>query len=222
MHKQVLIDTYLDQTLTGPAGGKVPESCFVFGTATSRAGVEWVALHDRQQAMIDNLFDLDVYAEPGYAVGALRSFVEPVVFASLMTHAQAKEFVRQMRIGLWVERRGDVIDVIDRHGEHVASGPAHLPHEVGVCVMPNADPREVCVMAGGPFGSRAISASLDWKWQRERLISALGCGTCIQGECYRMGGASRQGQVFSGGGPIALVAHLVPTRFTAMLEVGND
>lgn len=221
MHKQVLIDTYLDQTLTGPAGGKVPESCFVFGTATSRAAMEWEALHDRQQAMIDHLFDLDVYAEPGYAVGALRSFVEPVVFASLMTLTQAKEFVRRMRIGLWIELRGDVVDVIDRHGEHVGSGPVHLPDKVGVCVMPNADPGEVCVMAGGPFGSRAISASMDWKWERERLISAFGCGTCNQGEYYRMGGVSRQGQVFSGGGPIALVAHQVPTRFTALLEVGH-
>ena len=221
MRKEALIESYLDQTLTGPSGGKGPESCFVFGTATSRAAVEWEALHDRQQAMIQHLFDLDVYAELGYAVGALRSFVEPVVFASLMTHAQAKEFVRRMRIGLWIELRDDVVDVIDRHGEHVASGPVHLPDEVGVCVMPNTDPREVCVMAGGPFGSRAISASLDWKWERERLISALGCGTCNQGEYYRMGGASRQGQVLSGGGPIALVAHQVPTRFTAMLEVGN-
>ena len=221
MHTQALIDTYLDQTLTGPAGGKVPESCFVFGTATSRAAMEWEALHDCQQAMIKHLFDLEMYAEPGYAVGTLRSFVEPVVFVSLMTHTQAKEFVRRMRIGLWVERSGDVIDVIDRHGEHSASGPVRLPDEFGVCVMPNAEPGEVCVMAGGPFGSRAISASLDWKWERERLISALGCGTCNQGEHYRMCGAARQGQVFSGGGPIALVAHQVPTRFTAMLEVGD-
>ena len=219
MHKQALIDTYLDQTLTGPAGRKVPQSCSVFGTATSDGVAEWEALHDRQRLMINRLFDLQVYAEPGYAVGALRSFVEPVVFASPMGRDKALSFVEEMGIDLWFDRSEDQVQVFDRQGGCIASGPVHLPDEVGVCVMPNTEPGEVCVMHGGPYGSRAITASMHWMRERDRLISALGCETCNQGEHYRMRGIGVEGKLLCGGGPIALVAHDVNTRFTAMLEV---
>lgn len=30
--------------------------------------------------------------------------------------------------------------------------------------MPNTEPGEICVMTGGPYGSRATAASMDWKW----------------------------------------------------------
>lgn len=166
--------------------------------------------------MIDRLRELGFQAQPGYAIGALRGFVEPVVFATGMGYDHATAFIDEMGIELYVQRVDESVDVLDGREECVASGPAGLPENTGVCVMPNAEPGEVCVMHGGPFGSRAINASLDWVRERTRLISALGCDTCHQGQYYRMRGV--EGQLLSGG-PIGLVAHEVTTRFTAMLEV---
>lgn len=219
MRRQALIDTYLDQVLTGPRGRKIPRACHVFGTAKPGGASDWHALHDRQHAMMARLRELEVYAEAGYAIGPLRSFVEPIVIASLMLHEAAADFAREMRIGMYVERHDDTLYVLDRHGEIVTAGPVVLPEETGVCVMPNCEPSSVCFMQGGPFGSRAIAASLEWVRERQRLIAALGCKTCDQGRYYRVKGLGDPSQAQSQGGPIALGPHQVTTRFTAMLEV---
>jgi hypothetical protein len=84
--------------------------------------------------------------------------------------------------------------------------------------MANTEPREICVMRGGPYGSRAIAAAADWAEERTRLIAALGCETCEQGRVFRFG---PERKVVSGGGPISVVGHPVVTRYTAILKVSN-
>lgn len=222
MRKQALIDSYLDQTLTTPGGGAPPPPPgFVFGTATPRGTTEWDKLHDRQNLLIDRLTKLDFEALPGYATGFARSFVEPIVFASGLEMEAAVAFASRMRISTFLQRLHLAVYVVDRHGEWIGEAPERRPEETGICVMPNTEPGEICFMNGGPYGSRAISASLDWKWERQRLIAALGCHTCQQGKYFRMRALGAEGKVFSGGGPIALVPHEVPTRFTTLTEVSR-
>ena len=222
MRKQALIDSYLDQILTTPGGGAPPPPPgFVFGTATPRGTTEWDKLHDRQTLIIDRLTQLGFDAQPGYATGFLRSFVEPVVFASGLEMEDAVDFARRMRFSTFLQRLRSAVYVVDRHGEWIGEGPERRLEQAGVCVMPNTEPGEICFMNGGPYGSRAISASLDWKWERQRLIAALGCQTCEQGKYFRMRALGAEAKVFSGGGPIALVPHEAPTRFTAVMEVSR-
>lgn len=222
MRKQALIDSYLDQVLTTPGGGPPPpERGFVFGTATPRGTLEWDKLHDRQALIIDRLARLGFEALPGYATGFLRGFVEPVAFAHGLENADAVAFAQRMRISMFLERRPGTVNVVDRDGRCIGEAPERRPDEAGVCVMPNTEPGGICFMNGGPYGSRAISASLDWKLERGRLVAALGCATCEQGKLFRMRALGAEGRVFSSGGPIALVPHEAPTRFTAMMEASR-
>lgn len=222
MRRQALIDSYLDQTLSTPGGGAPPPGPgFVFGTATPRGTTEWDKLHNRQANLIDRLTQLGFDAQPGYATGFLRSFVEPVVFGSGLEMEGAVAFARRMRISTFLQRLPFAVYVVDRQGEWIGEAPERRLEDAGACVMPNTEPGEVCSMNGGPYGSRAIAASMDWKWERQRLIAALGCQTCRQGELYRMRGPGAEGKVFTGGGPIALEPHEAPTRFTALMEVSR-
>ena len=219
MHESAIIETYLDQTLTSPGGGPVPPAPFhVFGTVTRDGPMDWDELRLKQQVTLDHLLPMNVAAEPGYAIGSIQSWVEPVVFAHGINDRTAVSFALDCLLEFHVAVRANEVEVLDRLGKVRGRGPLHLPDATGVCVMPNAEPGEVCVMRGGPYGSRAIAASADWAEQRTRLIAALGCDTCEQGRVFRFG-ADRK--LFSGGGPISLVGHPVVTRYTAELEVNH-
>ena len=219
MRKRAIIETYLDQTLTSPGGRPLPSAPFhVFGTVTPDGPTDWDELLLKQQVALDHLPPMKIPAEPGYAIGSIQSWVEPVVFAHGICDETAQSFALDCALEFYVAVRPDGIEVIDRWGRVRGRGPLRVPDATGVCVMPNAEPGEVCVMRGGPYGSRAIAASADWAEQRTRLIAALGCKTCQQGRVFRLGPDRK---LFSGGGPISLVGHPVLTRYTAMLEVSN-
>lgn len=157
---------------------------------------------------------------PAYVIGAMRSFIEPVVYTLAMDDSAAREIARALRHRFLLARSHTSMRLVDlRTDTRVAGVPYRFPEPDGVCVMPNENPREICFMRGGPYGARAISASLDWKWERQHLIAASGCFTCNQGEFFRMSTHGAEGKVFSSGGPLALVPHEVQTRYTALLVV---
>jgi len=219
MRESAIIDTYLDQTLTSPYGGPVPESDgHVFGMVTPHGPTDWDELHRVQRKWLASLAKLGVEASPGYAIGAIRSWVEPVIFAAGLSNHNAKVIAGDCRLEYYLALREGTVEVLDRRGNVCGSGPLHAPGTTGVCVMPNTEPRDICVMRGGPYGSRAIAAAADWAEERTRLIAALGCETCEQGRVFRFG---PERNVFSGGGPISLVGHPIVTRYTAILEVSN-
>ena len=219
MRESAIIETYLDQTLTSPGGGPLPPAPFhVFGTVIPDGPTDWDELRVKQQVTLGHLAAMKTSAEPGYAIGSLQSWVEPVVFAHGICDRTALSFALACMLEYHVAVRADGVEVLDRLGKVRGRGPLRLPDATGVCVMPNAEPGEVCVMRGGPYGSRAIAASADWAEQRSRLIAALGCDTCEQGRIFRFG-ADRK--LFSGGGPISLVGHPVVTRYTAEMEVNH-
>jgi hypothetical protein len=219
MRESAIIDTYLDQTLTSPYGAPVPESVgYVFGTATPHGPTDWDELHRVQRKWLASLAKLGVEASPGYAIGAIRSWVEPKIFAAGLSNHNANVIAADCRLEYYLALREGTVEVRDRRGNVCGRGPLHAPGVTGVCVMPNNEPGEICVMRGGPYGSRAIAAAADWAEERTRLIAALGCETCEQGRVFRFG---PERKVFSGGGPISLVGHPVVTRYTAILEVSN-
>jgi len=214
-----IIDTFLDQVLTSPHGEPVPDSVeYVFGTATPDGPTDWDELHGVQEFWLPILEELSGDVSPGYAIGAIRSWVEPVIFAAGLSDHNARVIASDCRLTHYVALREGNVEVLDRWGKVCGRGPLRAADATGVCVMPNPEPGEICVMRGGPYGSRAIAASADWADERTRLIAALGCETCEQGRVCRFG-AERK--LFSGGGPISLVGHPVITRYTAILEVRN-
>jgi hypothetical protein len=166
----------------------------------------------KQGTAIAYLAEQDVTGVPGFAIGARRSWVEPVVLGLDMSEPFARMFAAEGGLGHFVAVRNDGVAVLTVQGAVCGQGTLHIPDETGVCVMPNEQPGKVCIMRGGPYGSRAIEASADWTEERIRLIAALGCETCEQGRLYGFG---REGRVVTGGGPISLVGHPVVTRFTA-------
>jgi hypothetical protein len=219
MRESAIIDTYLDQTLTSPYGAPVPDSVrYVFGTATPQGPTDWEQLHHVQRKWLESLTKLGVEASPGYAIGAIQSWVEPVIFTAGVNAPSADAIAGDCRLEHYLALREGTVEVLDRLGKVCGSGPLHAPGTTGVCVMPNTEPRDICVMRGGPYGSRAIAAAADWAEERTRLIAALGCETCEQGRVFRFG---PERNVFSGGGPISLVGHPIVTRYTAILEVSN-
>ena len=219
MRESAIIDTFLDQVLTSPGGAPLPDSVgHVFGTATPQGPTDWAELHSLQEFWLTAVADLGVEASPGYAIGAIQSWVEPVIFAVGMSDHDAQVIAGDCRLDHYLALRQGTVEVFDRWGKVCGRGPLRLPDVTGVCVMPNAEPGEVCVMRGGPYGSRAIAASADWAEQRTRLIAALSCDTCEQGQVYRFGPDRK---LFSGGGPISVIGHPVVTRYTAELEVSN-
>lgn len=219
MRESAIIETYLDQTLTSPCGAPVPESVgYVFGTATPQGPTDWEQLHQVQRKWLESLTKLGVDASPGYAIGAIQSWVEPVIFAAGVNEQSADAIAADCRLEYYLALRECTVAVLDRRGTVCGSRPLRTPETTGVCVMPNTEPGEICVMRGGPYGSRAIAAAADWAEERTRLIAALGCETCEQGRVFRFG---PERKVFSGGGPISLVGHPVVTRYTAILEVSN-
>ena len=219
MRESAIIETYLDQTLTSPHGAPVPESVtHVFGTASPQGPTDWDEIHRVQRKWVAALTKLGVHASPGYAIGAIRSWVEPVIFAAGLNDQSAQVIAGDCRLEYYAGLREGTVEVLDRRGNVCGRAPLRQPDTTGVCVMPNTEPGEICVMRGGPYGSRAIAAAADWAEERTRLIAALGCGTCDQGRVCRFGGERK---LFSGGGPISAVGHLVITRYTAILEVSN-
>ena len=219
MRESAIIDTYLDQTLTSPGGRPLPESVgHVFGTATPQGPTDWDELHRVQDFWLTAVAELGVEASPGYAIGAIQSWVEPVIFAAGLSDHNAAVVASDCRLEHYLALREGTVEVLDRWGKVCGRGPLRVPDATGVCVMPNTEPGEVCVMRGGPYGSRAIAASADWAEERTRLIAALGCETCEQGRVFRFGPDRK---LFSGGGPISVVGHPVLTRYTAELEVSN-
>lgn len=221
LNDRLIISTYVDQTLTLPGGGIPPrEPGYVFGTVNHRGTTTWERLHRAQNLLLEGLVDRGIEAMAAYAVGAMRSFVEPVVYTLDLDHDWALDIARSIRHRYLLARDTMSMQLLEvRSGISVADVPYRFLEETGVCVMPNSEPEEVCVMRGGPFGSEAISASLDWKWERQRLVAALGCVTCNQGEFFRMLAPGAEGKMFAGGGPVALVPHEAPTRYTTLLEV---
>ena len=219
MRESAIIDTYLDQTLTSPYGAPVPESVgYVFGTATPQGPTNWEQLHLVQRKWLESLAKLGVDASPGYAIGAIQSWVEPVIFTAGVNEQSADAIAADCRLEYYLALREGTVEVLDRRGNVCGSGPLRTPGVTGICVMPNTEPREICVMRGGPYGFRAIAAAADWAEERTRLIAALGCETCEQGRVFRFG---PERKAFSGGGPISVVDHPVVTRYTAILEVSN-
>lgn len=216
MRDPALVQTYLDQALTSPAGRPLPAPpFFVFGTATPLGPTDWDELCVKQGAAIAYLAEQDVTGVPGFAIGASRSWVEPVVFGLNISEHFARVFAADCGLEHFVAVRNDGVEVLTIQGATCAQGTLHIPDKTGVCVMPNEHPGKVCIMRGGPYGSRAIEASADWAHERIRLIAALGCETCEQGRLYGFG---REGRVVTGGGPISLVGHPVDTRFTAPVD----
>ena len=219
MRESAIIDTYLDQTLTSPYGAPVPESVtYVFGTATPSGQTDWEQLNLVQRKWLESLSRLGVDASPGYAIGAIQSWVEPVIFAAGVNEQSAGAIAANCRLEYYLALREGNVAVLDQLGNVCGSGPLRTPDTTGVCVMPNTEAGEICVMRGGPYGSRAIAAAADWAEERTRLVAALGCETCEQGRVFRFG---PERKVFSGGGPISVVGHPVITRYTAILEVSN-
>ena len=220
---RLIISTYVDQALTLPGGENPPrEPGFVFGTVIRRGKRTWKSLPADQELLLDGLRLRGVEAMPAYAIGAMRSFIEPVVYTLAMDDSAARDTARFLRHRSLLARSQTSIHLWDlRIDRSVADVPYRFPEPTGVCVMPNENPGEICFMRGGPYGSRAMAASMEWTWERQRLIAALGCATCNQGELYRMNGQGAKGKVFSDGGPVALVPHEVPTRYTALLEVSH-
>ena len=219
MRESAIIDTYLDQVLTSPGGGPLPESVgYVFGTATPQGPTDWEELHCVQDFWLTATAELGGEASPGYAIGVIQSWVEPVIFAAGLSDHSAAVIASDCRLEFYIALREGTVEVLDRWGKVRGRGPLRVPDATGVCVMPNTEPGEVCVMRGGPYGSRAIAASADWAEERTRLITALGCETCEQGRVFRFGPDRK---LFSGGGPISVVGHPAVTRYTAELEVTN-
>ena len=219
MRESAIIDTYLDQTLTSPYGGAVPAGAeYVFGTASPLGPADWEQLHQLQRKWLESLTKLGVAVYPGYAIGAIQSWVEPVIFAAGLS-AQAAEIVAgDCRLEYYLALRAGGVEVLDRRGNVCGHGPLRVPDFTGGCVMPNAEPGEICVKRGGPYGSRAIDAAADWSQERGRLIAALGCETCEQGRFFRFG---TERKLVTRKGPITIVGHRVVTRYTAQLEVSN-
>lgn len=208
-----IVQTYLEQTLTSPAGKPLPAApFFIFGTATPLGPTDWDELRVRQDNAIAHLTDLGVTGLPGFAIGASQSWVEPVVFGLDMSEPLSRIFAAECGLEHFAEVRNEQVTVLTVHGAVCDQGPLRVPGQTGVCVMPNERPGKVCIMRGGPYGSRAIEASADWAEERTRLIAALGCETCEQGRLYGFG---REGRVVTGGGPISLIGHPVVTRYTS-------
>ena len=210
MADQAIVDSYLNQVFTCLQGKPAPPGPnFVFGSAAPLGGNGWEALHERQNDMLEQVRAAGYEALPGYATGLLRDFVEPVVYAQGLDLIAAVDLARPMQVDMFVERTPGQLHVIDKDGSRIAEGPEHPCGNVGLCVMRNEDPREVCVVNGGPYGLEAMNAGVKWWWQRERLVAAFGCHTCEQGVLYRAPGRG----VFTEGGPVPLVPHVAPTRF---------
>ena len=219
MRESAIIDTYLDQTLTSPYGAPVPESDgHVFGMVTPHGPTDWEQLHQVQRKWLESLAKLGVDASPGYAIGAIQSWLEPVIFAAGVNEQSAGAIAADCRLEYYLHLRDGGVKVLDRRGNVCGSGPLRTPDVTGGCVMPNTEAGEICVKRGGPYGSRAIEAAADWSRQRARLIAALGCQTCEQGRFFRFG---PERKLVTRKGPITVVDHRVVTRYTAILEVSN-
>ena len=79
MRESAIIETYLDQTLTSPGGGPLPPAPFhVFGTVTPDGPMDWEELLLKQQVTLGHLATMKTSAEPGYAIGSIQSWVEPM------------------------------------------------------------------------------------------------------------------------------------------------
>lgn len=218
MGKQALIDSYLEQTLTTPGGGRPPDAAgYVFGTAT--AGMEdWITLHTIQQELIDRLIPYGIYAEPGYAIGFLRTFVEPVVYATGMDHLPALGFARSAGLEYYVHRTPDRVRVLSRKGRCQGEAEPRYADDAKVCVMPNRNPKEVCILQSRPYLRTLVNAGLEWRRDRFRLTAALGCDTCQGGYLHLAEDPGRVGQLIRAGEPSVLLAHKTITRYTARLE----
>lgn len=84
-------------------------------------------------------------------------------------------------------------------GEVVARGAASLAR-VGSrpCPMiPGSGCGDLCRMHGGPWVSRSITAASRWESRRARMIRALGCDTCGDGEITVFAGKVRGGRRMS-------------------------
>ena len=219
MRKQALIDTYLDQTLTTPGGGRPPEDAgYVFGTVTYGPG-EWNVLLGIQQTLIDRLATRGILAEPGYAVGFLQSFVEPVVYASGMDAMEAIAFARRIGLQYYLGRTPNRIYVLSRRGKRVAEGPPRYVEQPGSCVMPNPNPNQVCMLLSRPYGGSALNAGLSWRRDRVRLVAALGCRVCKDGALNSMPGSGTTEWLIRAHEPKILLNCATPTRYTTTLEV---
>ena len=219
MRAKSLIDTYLDQTLTTPCGGRPPEvPGYVFGTVTYGAAV-WNVLLDIQQTLIDRLTARGIPAEPGYAVGFLQSFVEPVAYASGMNATEAVAFARKIGLQYYLGRTPNRIYVLSRRGKRVADGPPRYVEQPGTCVMPNPSPGQVCRLLARPYGGSALNAGLEWRRDRVRLIAALGCHVCEGGALQAMPGAGTTEWLIRANEPRILLNCSTPTRYTALREV---
>ena len=215
MRESAIIQTYLDQLLTLPGGETAPTTGFVFGSAMAEGPDDWDALHDRQRRMLESLANRGVQASAGYAVGALLSWVEPVTFAPAMEWEDAKAFAHDWELGYFIGQAEGITTVYNEKGLPLAEAPRCEPIATGVCVMPNPEPGEVCIMPGNVIAPPAIRVALAWKNARCHLIAALGCRTCEEGEVFRMRGS---GSATFKGGPIVVFSPRVTTRFTALLE----
>lgn len=215
---QAIIDSHLDQILTRPWGELPPSTPgYVLGSATPHGNTEWEHLHNRRDRIMARLSRDGAATEPGYAVGAVRSFVEPIAFASGLDLAITLDAARALGVPVILYRREGTVSVLDPDGAVLGHGAELRAESTGTCVMPNEEPGSVCYMHGGPYGSRAINAAADWRLERTRLLRALGCTTCEQGRYFRFR-ATGPDRLLSGGGPISLTPHTVTTRYTACFD----
>ena len=219
MRKQALIDTYLDQTLTAPGGGRPPdEPGYVFGTVTY-GPADFNVLLDIQQTLINRLTARGFAAGPGYAVGFLQSFVEPIVYASGMDSTQAMAFARRIGLQYYLGRTPNRVYVLSRRGKRIADGPPRYADQPGTCVMPNPDPSQVCLLLSRPYRGSDLNAGLEWRRDRVRLIAALGCRTCEEGALRTVPGAGTTEWLIRAHEPKVLLNCPAPTRYTATLEL---
>lgn len=211
MNDDFILSSYLNQQLTGPFGGLLPDqSCWVIGTAIHEE-ITWERAHDVQRLLIQWLADERYALHRAYALPPDRSWVEPVVVAIGADPDDVFGAAERVDQNCVVRRTADSTLVLDRAGAVLARGPL-VPAAIstGGCLMEDGSLTEVCEMKGSFYTSQGRRAGLRWQWERERLIAAFGCVTCDMGTYFK----TSPGAGVVSGGLIPGIPHVIPTRFT--------
>ncbi len=211
MNDDSILSSYLNQQLTGPVGAPLPDpSYWVVGTAVPEE-MTWEQAHEIQRLLMHWLADERYSLHQAYALSPARSWVEPVVVAIGADPGDVFDAAERANQDYVVRRTADATLVLDRDSTVLARGPlAPAATSTGGCLMEAGSLTEVCQMKGSFYTSQGRRAALQWQWQRERLITALGCTTCDMGTYVN----TSPGAGVVSGGLIPGIPHVIPTRFT--------
>lgn len=137
---------------------------------------------------------------------ARREWVEPSVLVSGVPEPAVLDLARQVGAPALVRWAGRSLTVLDPDGAQLGEPQGWVlgPARTGCPMLRAPEPDERCAVVGGPFGSQAISAATAWTLHRERLVTMLGCTTCLDGR-EAVGGPP--------GGPILLRRIESPSRW---------